>query len=111
MRLNLRVADGVDDVHPLDHFAKYGIGGAVGYYRKCKSMGADAYLAGQQKPLSEKARLQRAKTAEPAVRKVIEALDQKGRWVSGETITCQGFVRNFTTLCEYLTAAQPQASR
>jgi len=90
---------------------EFGIGGAVGYYRKCKSMGADAYLAGQQKPLSEKARLQRAKTAEPAVRKVIEALDQKGRWVTGETITCHGFVRNFTTLCEYLAAAQPQECR
>ena len=36
------------------------------------------------------------------VRKVIAALDEKGRWVADGRIYCQDFVRNFNVLAEYV---------
>ena len=89
---------------------EYGIGSAVSYYRRCKRIGANAYLAQQQKQPSPKVRTQRAKTAEPAVKAAIAAMDEKGRWITKEMITCQTFVRNFRILCDYLKLAQPAQS-
>jgi len=86
---------------------EYGIGSTISYYRRCKAVGADAYQARQQKMLSRRARRQRARKAEPSVQRVIAALDDKGRWVTNDTISCQSFVRNFSILCEYLDLAQP----
>lgn len=90
---------------------EYGIGSAISYYRRVKAIGAEAYLAQQQKKPSPKMRTGRAKDAEPAVRKVIAAMDKKGRWITKEMITCQTFVRNFRILCDYLELAQPPQSR
>jgi hypothetical protein len=86
---------------------EYGIGGAISYYRRCKAIGADAYQATHLKPPAPQVRRQRAKKAEPYVRNVITALDEKGRWLTNDVITCQCFVRNFSILCEYLDLAQP----
>jgi len=80
----------------------YGIASAIGYYRRCK----DAESS-KPKALSKQAQIRRARKMEPAVRKVIAAMDDKARWISGNMITCQSFVRNFMTLCDYLEAAQP----
>ena len=90
---------------------EYGIGGAVSYYRRCKRIGPDAWLAEQQKKPSPKVRAQRAKNAEPAVRKAIAAMDEKGRWITKEMITCRRFVRNFRILCDYIDSAQPKESQ
>ncbi len=90
---------------------EYGIGSAISYYRQVKAIGAEAYLAQQQKKPSPKVRTQRAKDAEPAVRKAIAAMDEKGRWITKEMITCETFVRNFRILCHYLELAQPKESQ
>ena len=37
---------------------------------------------------------------------VIGDLDKKGRWLSGDTITCRTFVQNASTLCRYLEYAK-----
>jgi len=86
---------------------EYGIVGTIGYYRKCKAAGAEAYQAGQGQKASPQVRMQRAKRAEPAAKKAIAALDGKGRWIADDVITCQSFVGNFNSLCEYLDSAQP----
>ena len=90
---------------------EYGIGGTISYYRRVKAIGAEAYLARQQKKPLAKVRTQRAKNAEPAVRRTIAALDEKGRWTTKEMITCQKFVGNFRILCDYLELAQPAKSQ
>jgi len=90
---------------------EYGIGSAISYYRRVKAIGAEAYLAQQQKKPSPKVRTQRAKDAEPAVRKAIAAMDEKGRWTTKNMITCETFVRNFRILCNYLKLAQPKESQ
>lgn len=84
---------------------EYGIGSAVSYYRKCKRMGVDAYQAEERKTILPQARRQRAINAEPTVRRTIAALDGEGRWLAGEMITCERFVRNLTILCNYLDLA------
>lgn len=81
---------------------EYGIASAIGYYRRCK----DA-LPDKPRTVSKQAQRRRVRQMEPAVSKVIAAMDDKGRWISGDMITCQSFVRNFMTLCNYLEAARP----
>jgi len=81
---------------------EYGIASAIGYYRRCK-----AAEPSKPRTLSKQVQRRRARQMEPAVRKVIVAMDDKGRWISGDMITCQNFVRNFMTLCDYLEAARP----
>jgi len=85
---------------------EYGIGSAVSYYRRCKRIGPEAYLAQQQQKPSARVRAQRAKNAESGVGKAIAAMDEKGRWITKEVITCEAFVRNFRILCDYLELAQ-----
>ena len=87
---------------------EYGIGSAVSYYRRCKRIGPEAYLTEQQKKPSARVRTQRAKNAESGVRKAIAAMDEKGRWITKEVITCEAFVRNFRILCDYLELARPK---
>lgn len=82
---------------------EYGLRSAVSYYRRCKTIGARRDGA---KPASQQVLRQRAKKAEPSAKKAVAALDQKGRWTNGETITCESFVQNFRLLCTYLDAAQ-----
>ncbi len=45
----------------------------------------------------------------PRVREVIRALDEEGRWVEGEMIRSQTFVRNVELLSEYLQLFPPSA--
>jgi hypothetical protein len=50
-------------------------------------------------------RSQRSAPAKPAmVRKIVDALDGQGRWVSGEKILCQTFSRNMNLLSDYVAA-------
>jgi len=39
-----------------------------------------------------------------AVRKVIAALDAKGRWISNGRIESRTFIANVNTLCDYIEA-------
>lgn len=90
---------------------EYGIGSAISHYRRVRAIGAEAYLAQQQEKPSARVRAQRAKNAESRVRKAIAAMDEKGRWITKEMITCETFVRNFRILCNYLELARPKKSQ
>ena len=41
---------------------------------------------------------------EPAVQKVIAALDEQGRWITNGRIESRTFIANVNTLCDYLEA-------
>ena len=92
--------------------SSYGIPGAVRYYQTVKQLGAERYLAGRAKPITAAQQRARARALEPEVRKIIAALDAKGRWaeridrkgrpLKELAIHTQTFVRNMNTLCEYL---------
>lgn len=88
----------------------FGVRGAVACYERVKSLGREEYRARRNDTMSADERKRRAEGLRPAVRRVIDALDEKGRWVSeteqdGETqkvIYSKVFVRNVRTLCRYL---------
>jgi len=90
---------------------EYGISSAVSYYRKCKRIGAEACQAEQQAKLSPQQAARRAKEAESAVKAAIAAMDEKGRWIAKDMITCQTFVRNFRILSNYVELARPKESQ
>ncbi|MHC4743537.1 MAG: pectate lyase [Planctomycetota bacterium] len=87
---------------------EYGIGGAIAYYRKCKRMGPDAIHGEHERELTPAARARPAKSTEAAVRKAIADLDEEGRWLRNDMITCQTFVQNFSTLTRYVNLAKPR---
>jgi hypothetical protein len=68
----------------------------------------------QPKPLSARTRAERAAKAEPAVRKVIAALDEEGRWLTparGDRpaqIETRTFIANLRTLSDYLALTRDQ---
>ncbi|MBN1343383.1 MAG: pectic acid lyase [Phycisphaerae bacterium] len=47
------------------------------------------------------------KVSTKAVRKIIDGLDDQGRWVKGEWIECSTFIRNLQTLAAFVEATQP----
>jgi len=66
--------------------------------RQCEAVLKD----GQQRK-SERSSPNRS-SLEPGVRKVIAALDAKGRWISNGRIESRTFIANVNTLCDYLEA-------
>ena len=85
--------------------SNYGISSAMAYYDKALRADPDAFLAAENKPPSAESRKRRAQALAAQVRKVIAALDEKGRWVADGRIHCQDFVRNFNVLAEYVELA------
>ncbi len=83
----------------------YGISRLFDAFERLKKEGRERILAERQrKPTPEELR-QRAKELEPKVRQIIANLDEKGRWVEGNTINTRTFIRNVETLAEYIAAA------
>ena len=81
---------------------EYGVASAVRRHERVKSAPNKASADARQRSLSNKERSKQALAMSDDVRKVIGDLDEKGRWVRGETISCQMFVQNTSTLCRYL---------
>jgi hypothetical protein len=81
---------------------QYGIDVASQYYRDVKSMGADTYIARSDKRLTYGEQKNKAGQMEAEIKSVISAIDDKGRWINNDMITCQDFVMNVDMLCEYL---------
>jgi PelA/Pel-15E family pectate lyase len=81
-----------------------GVCGAIAYYEQVKAKGRDQILAERKKRsrADTVSRKREAQTLEPAVRKVIAALDERGCWTSGDMIRIHTFVRNMNLLCRYL---------
>jgi len=85
---------------------EYGVASTIRRYERVKSASNEAFADAGQRPLSKKERSRRALAMSGDVKSVIGDLDEKGRWVSGDTITCQTFVQNASMLCRYLEYAK-----
>jgi len=92
----------------------YGVTVAIAYYDEVKRVVREAYLAKRAKSAenakSAKTKASRAKALEPAVAAAVSELDAEGRWVSGyrggQWIRTDTFIRNVTTLADYLEATK-----
>jgi hypothetical protein len=86
-----------DDDLPT-HYGFQGDFGIPATIRQC-----EAVLKDRQQRKGEPQTKTRA-PLEPAVRKVIAALDAKGRWINNGRIESRTFIANVNTLCDYLAA-------
>lgn len=84
----------------------FGVPGAIRYYHRVKERGREKVLADRKSSPSAERLRRRARSLEPRVRRVISALDEKGRWTSDGMLETGTFVRNLNLLCDYLQAAQ-----
>ncbi|MFQ6097989.1 MAG: pectate lyase, partial [Armatimonadota bacterium] len=93
-----------DDDLPTHYSFKssYGVPSAIAFYEKVKKMGRDAYIAERDRELTAEQKRERARRMEPDVRKIIVALDEDGRWITGSRIRCSTFNRNLQTLAQYV---------
>jgi len=80
----------------------YGVESAIAFYERVKRDGRDKILAERERKPAAQERPARAKRLEPAVQKIIAALDAEGRWISGDRIECAVFCHNVETLAEFL---------
>ena len=67
-----------------------------------KELGAEKYLEKVNKPLTVEQKQNKAKSIEPKIKRIIQALDKKGCWLVKNKITSKTFVRNMSSLCQYL---------
>lgn len=81
---------------------EYGFKAASTSYHEVKSLGADSYMATRDKQLTPEERKENAKLMEPEIRIILAEIDDKGRWINNDMITCRDFVTNVNRLCEYL---------
>ncbi len=88
----------------------YGVKENVQYYERVRSMGRDAYLAQQSRPLSAEEKQRNLAELEPRVREILAALDEQGRWLESDGwIHSKTFIRNVGVLSHYLALAAAAA--
>ncbi len=84
----------------------FGVPSSIRYYEAVRKVGREAYLAQRDRvPTPQEWRRKAARLA-GAVRKIIAALDEQGRWLDGEYINTSTFVQNVSRLCDYLEAVR-----
>ncbi len=81
---------------------QYGFNAVTAYYNDVKSLGADSYIAKRDKELTADERKRNAELLEPEIKTILSGIDDKGRWINNDMITCKDFVINVNMLCEYL---------
>jgi len=81
---------------------QYGFEAVSTYYMDGKSLGPDSYKAKRDKELTPDERKRNAELMEPEVKTIIAGIDDKGRWINNDMITCRDFVTNVNMLCQYL---------
>lgn len=81
---------------------QYGINAATRYYSNVKSLGADSFIAKRDKGLTADERKRDADRMEPKIKTILAEIDDKGRWINNNMISCKDFVMNVNMLCEYL---------
>ena len=91
----------------------YGVPSVKEYYRKVKQLGAPQYR--KNNPGAPRVALvvsdvamkmpQQGSVGPEAVREIIEAQDEQGRWITDGEIQIATFVKNMNALCSYLQAA------
>lgn len=80
----------------------YGVTGAIAYYRQVREAGRQEYLKELEARRSRTARLERARQIEASVADALARQDEQGRWVRGDRVHMQDFVRHIGLLAEYL---------
>lgn len=87
---------------------EYGIPSAMEHYRRVRQAGAAAWNQRTQSadPPSRSATERALRDMAPQVQRVLDALDDEGRWVTDGMIHSRTFVRNFTLLCRYVQQAR-----
>ena len=81
---------------------QYGIDVASQYYKDVKSLGADSYITRRDSGLTSGEQKLNASLKETEIKSIIAGIDDKGRWINKDMITCRDFVMNVNMLCEYL---------
>jgi hypothetical protein len=87
---------------------EYGINAAIRYYHEVKSKGAENYQEERDRDLTPGEKKKKAEQLEPAIKRILAAMDDKGRWINEGVITCRDFVRNVNMLCAYLELVGPR---
>ncbi|MEW6359157.1 MAG: pectate lyase [Planctomycetota bacterium] len=94
-----------DDNLPMHYSFKseYGVRAAAALYKDVLAAGRDKYLETRDRQLSAEEKKQRAKGMEFDVQKVIEKLDDQGRWLGKDRqIYTNMFIRNMNQLSTYV---------
>ncbi len=81
---------------------EYGFDAVTSYYNDVKSMGADNYIAKRDQRLTSDEQKKMAELMEPEIRTILNDIDDKGRWITDDMITCKNFVMNVNMICDYL---------
>ncbi len=74
-------------------------------YERVRREGREKILAERNRLPSPEELARRVRELEPRVRQIIASLDAQGRWVEGDFINTNTFIRNVETLADYIAAA------
>ncbi|UCH34189.1 MAG: hypothetical protein JSV65_16865 [Armatimonadota bacterium] len=98
------------DIRPgYSWHGEYGVAAAIRRYEKVSSQGRAAYLAEQQRAPTQQEVAERTESLAARTKTVIEAQDERGRWVSDGRVNCRDFIRNLGTLSDYIAACASSA--
>jgi len=80
----------------------YGVPGAIAYYEQVTEAGRQGYLRGLEAQRGRAVRPDRARQMEARVGDALAGQDEQGRWVQGDRVVMQDFLRHIRLLTEYL---------
>jgi len=80
----------------------YNVSAMINYYKSIRDTKRKDVLPKRAEKPSPAVLRKLAVGLSAQAREIINAMDEKGRWVSGGMIHCKTFVRNFNVLCFYL---------
>jgi PelA/Pel-15E family pectate lyase len=83
----------------------FNIPATIAYFEEVQKAGRPAYLA-RRAPKPRPTEAQRA-SLEKQAGQVIDALDERGRWIANGRVETRVFIRNVQTLCDYLESLRP----
>ncbi len=84
----------------------YGLRNFARYYEAVKKAGYEATRRDREREPTPEQQQARAKALAPRVEEILAGLDEQGRWVGKGRIECGTFIRNVTTLSDYLEAVK-----
>ena len=82
--------------------AEYGAAFEMKRYRDVLDRGREVYSAALGRPMTDKERDRRLAALGNQARQIVEALDDRGRWIAQGQIRTTTFIRNVRTLSEYV---------
>jgi len=87
---------------------QYGFDAVSSYYNDVKSLGSDSYIAKRDKEITPDERKRNAALMEPEIKTILAEIDDNGRWINNDMITCRDFVMKVNKICEYLELSKPK---